>query len=236
MVDDKAPGTRGESSASAPMTVFEMIEGLPYEGEAGRGLLFRTNRGEITSIIHRAPSSELAVIWVCGARGGFGGPAGGMYARLAERFLNNSITSLRLNYRQPNVLPECVLDLLAGIAMLKGTGHQPLVLVGHSFGGAVVVAAGVASSHVQGVVCLSSQTHGAGMAGQLSPKSLLVVHGKSDSSLPYSCGVQIHGWAQEPKQLVLYEGAEHRLEECKGELESLLLEWIPTTLTSAPSG
>ncbi len=236
MVDDKAPGTRRESSASAPMTVFEMIEGLPYEGEAGRGLLFRTNRGEITSIIHRAPSSELAVIWVCGARGGFGGPAGGMYARLAERFLNNGITSLRLNYRQPNVLPECVLDLLAGIAMLKGTGHQPLVLVGHSFGGAVVVAAGVASSHVQGVVCLSSQTHGAGMAGQLSPKSLLVVHGKSDSRLPYSCSVQIHDWAQEPKQLVLYEGAEHRLEECKDELESLLLEWIPTTLTSAPSG
>lgn len=236
MVDDKAPGTRGESSASAPMTVFEMIEGLPYEGEAGRGLLFRTNRGEIPAIIHRAPSCELAVIWVCGARGGFGGPAGGMYARLAERFLNYGITSLRLNYRQPNVLPECVLDLLAGIAMLKGTGHQPLVLVGHSFGGAVVVAAGVASSHVQGVVCLSSQTHGAGMAGQLSPKSLLVVHGKSDSRLPYSCGVQIHDLAQEPKQLVLYEGAEHRLEECKDELESLLLEWIPTTLNSAPSG
>ena len=240
MADDKAPGIRRESSASAPMTVLEMIEGLPYEGEAGRGLLFRTNRGEITSIIHQpprhqAPSSELAVIWVCGARGGFGGPAGGMYARLAERFLNNGITSLRLNYRQPNVLPECVLDLLAGIAMLKGTGHRPLVLVGHSFGGAVVVAAGVASSHVQGVVCLSSQTHGAGMAGQLSPKSLLVVHGKSDSRLPYSCGVEIHDWAREPKKLVLYEGAEHRLEECKDELESLLLEWIPTTLGSAPS-
>ncbi len=236
MADDTAPDIRRESSASAPMTVFEMIEGLPYEGEAGRGLLFRTNRGEITSIIHRAPSSELAVIWVCGARGGFGGPAGGMYARLAERLLNKGITSLRLNYRQPNVLPECVLDLLAGIAMLKGTGHQPLVLVGHSFGGAVVVAAGVASSHVQGVVCLSPQTHGAGMAGQLSPKSLLVVHGKSDSRLPYSCGVQIHDWAQEPKQLVLYEGAEHRLDECKDELESLLLEWIPATLSAAPSG
>ncbi len=235
MVDDQAPGIRRESSASAPMTVLEMIEGLPYEGEAGRGLLFRTNRGEIPAIIHRAPNCELAVIWVCGARGGFGGPAGGMYARLAERFSDKGITSLRLNYRQPNVLPECVLDLLAGIAMLKGTGHQPLVLVGHSFGGAVVVAAGVASSHVQGVVCLSPQTHGAGMAGQLSPKSLLVVHGKSDSRLPYSCGVQIHDWAQEPKQLVLYEGAEHRLEECKEELESLLLEWISTTLTPAPS-
>ena len=245
MVDDFSsnvqPTANRESLASAPMTVFEMIEGLPYEGDAGRGLLFRTNRGEIPAIIHRAPrhrapSCELAIIWVGGARGGFGGPAGGMYARLAERFLNKGITSLRLSYRQPNVLPECVLDLLAGIAMLKGTGHQPLVLVGHSFGGAVVVAAGVASSHVQGVVCLSPQTHGAGMAGQLSPKALLVVHGKSDSRLPYSCGVQIHDWAQEPKKLVLYEGAEHRLEECKDELESLLLEWIPTTLTLAPSG
>ena len=245
MVDDFSsnvqPTANRESLASAPMIVFEMIEGLPYEGEAGRGLLFRTNRGEIPAIIHRAPrqrapSCELAIIWVGGARGGFGGPAGGMYARLAERFLSKGITSLRLNYRQPNVLPECVLDLLAGIAMLKGTGHQPLVLVGHSFGGAVVVAAGVASSHVQGVVCLSPQTHGAGVAGQLSPKALLVVHGKSDSRLPYTCGVQIHDWAQEPKQLVLYEGAEHRLDECKDELESLLLEWIPATLTSALSG
>ena len=236
MADDNATNVQRESPASARMTVFEMIEGLPYEGEAGRGLLFRTNRGEIPAIIHRAPGSWQAVIWVCGARGGFGGPASGMYARLAEEFLDKGITSLRLNYRQPNVLPECVLDLLAGIAMLKGTGHQPVVLVGHSFGGAVVIAAGVASSHVQGVVSLSPQTHGAGMAGQLSPKPLLVVHGKSDSRLPYSCGVQIHDWAQEPKQLVLYEGAEHRLEECKDELESLLLEWIPTTLTSVPSG
>ena len=236
MIDENSPNVERESATSVPMTVLEMIEGLPFEGETGRGLLFRTNRGEIPAIIHRAPSSELAVIWVCGARGGFGGPASGMYARLAEQFLNKGITSLRLNYRQPNVLPECVLDLLAGIAMLKGTGHQPLVLVGHSFGGAVVIAAGVASSHVRGVVSLSPQTHGAGMAGKLSPKSLLVVHGKSDSRLPYSCGVEIHDWAQEPKQLVLYEGAEHRLDECRDELESLLLDWIPATLTSALSG
>ena len=240
MVDDipsgPQPDAHRESSASVPMTVYEMVEGLPYEGEAGRGLLFRTNRGDIPAILHRAPSSELAVIWVCGARGGFGGPANGMYARLAECLQEKGISSLRLNYRQPNVLPECVLDLLAGIAMLKETGHQPVVLVGHSFGGAVVIAAGVTSSHVQGVVSLSPQTHGAGLAGQLAPKALLVVHGKSDTRLPYSCGVQIHDWAQEPKQLVLYEGTEHRLEECRDELESLLLEWIPTTLGSTPAG
>ena len=70
------------------------------------------------------------------------------------------------------------------------------------------------NAHVAGVVALAPQTYGAHLAGQLAPRPLLVVHGKADTRLPYSCGVQIYHWAQEPKQLVLYEGAEHRLDEC----------------------
>ena len=50
-----------------------------------------------------------------------------------------------------------------------------------------------------------------------------------------TCGVQIYDWAQEPKQLVLYDGAEHRLNECAAALEQLLTQWIPTTLRSAGS-
>ena len=64
------------------------------------------------------------------------------------------------------------------------------------------------------------------------PKPLLVVHGKSDTRLPYSCGVQIHDWAKEPKELVIFDGAEHRLDECGDELESLLGKWIPEKLRS----
>jgi len=93
-------------------------------------------------------------------------------------------------------------------------------------------AAGAASQHVRGVVSLSPQTYGANMAGLLSPKPLLVVHGKSDTRLPYSCGVQVHDWAKEPKELVLFDGAEHRLEECRDELDSLLSRWIPGALGS----
>jgi hypothetical protein len=153
-----------------------------------------------------------------------------MYARLAEALQSQGITSLRLDYREPGVFPECVLDLLAGIAFCKGAGYDPVVLVGHSFGGAVVIAAGAASSHVRGVVSLSPQTYGAHGAGLLSPRPLLVVHGKSDTRLPYSCALQIYQWAREPKELVLYDGAEHRLDECRVELEKLLGEWIPATL------
>jgi fermentation-respiration switch protein FrsA (DUF1100 family) len=82
---------------------------------------------------------------------------------------------------------------------------------------------------------LASQTYGARLAGQLAPRPLLVVHGKADTRLPYTCGVQIYNWAQEPKQLVLYEGAEHRLDECAEDLDQLLTQWIPATLCASVS-
>ena len=202
------------------------------DGDVGEGLKFKTNRGDFSAIFHRAPDADQAVIWVCGARGGFGGPGPGTYARMAERFTGEGITSLRLDYRNANDVFECALDLLAGVAFLKGIGHQPVVVVGHSFGGAVVIAAGANSAHIKGVVALSPQTYGAGMAGQVAPRKLLVVHGKADTRLAFSCGQQIYDMANEPKELVLYEGAEHRLEECRDDLEELLGRWIPETLAA----
>ena len=215
------------------MQIHEVLTGPPHEGDTGQGLVFRTSRGDVPAILHQAPDSQQAAIYVCGAGGGFGGPAGGVYGRLGESLREKGITGMRLNYRQPNVFPECVLDLLAGVMFLQKTGYGPVALIGHSFGGAVVVAAGAASRHVCGVAALASQTYGANMAGLLSPKRLLVVHGKNDTRLPFSCGLQIYDWAQEPKQLVLYDGAEHRLQECGAELETLLGQWVPDTLNSA---
>jgi dienelactone hydrolase len=147
----------------------------------------------------------------------------------------HQISSLRLCYRHPNVLPECALDVLAGLAALQQDGVQRVVLVGHSFGGAVVITAGAVHEHVAGVVALAPQTYGARLAGRLAPRPLLVVHGKADTRLPYTCGVQIYDWAREPKQLVLYEGAEHRLDECAAELDQLLTQWIPATLRAVVS-
>ena len=67
----------------------------------------------------------------------------------------------------------------------------------------------------------------------LSPTPLLVVHGKADTRLPFSCAVAIHDWAKDPRELVLYEGAEHRLDECRDELMDLLREWILGKLSAA---
>ena len=213
------------------INIQDLVKGPPHEGELGEGLMFSTDQGNLRGILHEAPGAHQGVVFVCGARGGFGGPGSGMYSRLAETLRSRGITSLRLDYRFPNELVDCVLDLMVGIGYFQNTGHGPVVLVGHSFGGATVIAAGASSQHVCGVVSLSPQTYGANMARFLAPRRLLVVHGKADTRLPYSCGVQIHEWARDPKELVLYEGAEHRLDECRDELETLLEQWIPSALT-----
>ncbi len=190
-------------------------------------MMLHTTRGEIETILHSdtddPPSS--AVLWVWGARGGFDGPAGGIFGNLAEE-LKGRITSLRLNYRNPALLSESVMDTLAGISFLKATGHTEIVLVGHSFGGAVVIAAASLSPLVKAVVGLSSQTAGASGAGRVAPRPLLLVQGGDDTRLPARCSEQIFEWAKEPKEIVIYPGAEHGLNECKDELYDLLRGWI----------
>ena len=159
------------------------------------------------------------MLWVWGARGGYAGPAEGIFANLAEEFISQRITSLRLNYRHPGIFEESVLDAMCGLEFLKDRGCSRVVLVGHSFGGAVVIAAATLSDKVVAVVSLSPQSYGAQGAPFVSPRPLLLVHGTNDTCLPaWRTSEMIHQWAQEPKELVMYPGTEHALQECKDEL------------------
>lgn len=200
----------------------------PPEGQTGRGMLMRTNRGDVEALVHHGTETDKAIVWVWGARGGFDGPANGLYGNLAEE-LKGQYTSLRVNYRNPSVLGESVLDTMAGISFLTGTGHNQIILVGHSFGGAVVITtASLGDERIKAVVALSSQTYGAQSAGSVSPRPLLLVHGEDDTRLPVSCSEMIYQWAAEPKELVTYPGAEHGLRECEDEVHELVRNWIVT--------
>ena len=169
------------------------------------------------------------IIWVWGARGGFAGPADGIYRDLSVE-LKGEITSVRIDYRQPNVIHECVMDTLVGVSFLTGTGHSEIALVGHSFGGAVVISAAPFSPAVKAVAALSSQTLGAREADRVSPRPLLLAHGEADTRLPSYCSEQIYSWAEEPKELALYPGAGHGLTECKDELRDMLRDWLTKSL------
>ena len=203
----------------------------PHEDQPGNGILLHTTRGDIHTIVHSNPDPEYrtskAIVFVWGARGGFDGPAGGIYARLAED-LKYVATSIRIDYRLPNVIRECVLDVMAGLSFLRATGHTEVALVGHSFGGAVVIITAPFSSMVKTVAALSPQTGGLPLwePYRLSPRPLLLAHGDADTRLPLRCSEQIYEWANEPKELVIFPGAEHGLVECQDALDALLKEWL----------
>ena len=211
----------------------------PPEGQSGQGVLLHTTRGDIHTIVQNNPDPDYrtnkAIVFVGGARGGFDGPAGGIYGRLAEE-LKYEVSSIRVDYRLPNVISECVLDAMAGLSFLSATGHTDIALVGHSFGGAVVIAAAPFSPLVKAVAALSPQTYGASNAGAVSPRPLLLAHGGADTRLPPSCSEQIYEWAHEPKEIVIYPGAGHSLAECEDELHDMLKAWLVDRLSAADSG
>jgi hypothetical protein len=213
-----------QRSDTLPLSLHEVER---YDdGNGVERLRLQTNRGVIEGRLHRAYPGDVSVLWVFGAGGGLGGPAGGAYARLAEQLRPSGVTSLELDYRNPGYLRECVQDVLLGIEYLVSQGKQRIVLVGHSFGGAVVITAGAFASHVIAVAALSSQTRGTESVRALSPRRLLLAHGTADEVLPDSCSRDIFARAGEPKELILYEGCRHGLDGCREELDRDMMKWI----------
>ena len=197
----------------------------PQEDRGGTGLEIHTNLGPIRCLYHPAPSATRAALWVSGAYGGFSG-GGGLYSILSDELIEDGISSLRLDYRHPNNLHQSILDVLAGVGFLREQGCDRVALVGHSFGGAVVIAAAPLSDVVSTVVGLASQTHGARYAHLVSPRPLLLAHGEDDERLSARCSILINEWAREPKRLILYPGTGHNLRECRDELHPVLKGWL----------
>ena len=196
------------------------------DDEGAEQLVLHPDGGAIRCRFHAAPTGDAAVLWVFGAGGGLGGPAGGVYPRLARQLLGDGIASLELDYRRPAHLADCVRDVLFGISYLRTRGRRRIVLGGHSFGGAVVITAGAMSGVVVAVAALSSQVRGTEPVDRISPRPLLVLHGTADEVLPDRCAQDIYRRAQEPKRLVLYPGCRHGLDDCRAELDRDLLSWI----------
>lgn len=200
------------------------------DGASGDGqpVTLETSGGEIVCRYHWAPGSTRAVLWVGGAGGGLDGPAGRLYPALADLLASNhQIASLRLHYRRPNDLNACVSDTLLGMEWLRQEENiERIALVGHSFGGAVVIAAGARSPAVGAVAPLSSQTYGAQDVDRLAPRPILFLHGACDTILPAACSESLYARAGQPKTIKIYPGAGHGLDECRADLIVDLGDWL----------
>ena len=173
---------------------------------------------------------ELAVIWVGGVDGGFDTPARGLYPRLAEDLTADGIASLRIRFRNPHDLEEAVYDVLCGLTFLGQRGIHHVALVGHSFGGAVMIQAAASNrGAVCAVVTLATQGFGADPVRDLHCP-ILLIHGEADEVLPPMCSIHVHRMAREPKKLVLMPGAGHCLHETAEAVCREVRDWLKAKL------
>ena len=195
-----------------------------------RHLELFTRGGLLTVLWHGPKDADAALIACGGAMGGLLGPANGLFQFLGETLGELGIATLRVSYRRPNDLDRCVEDAGAASEMAVAEGARQLVIMGHSFGGAVAInCAAHLGSLAPGVVTLSTQSAGCEIAPAIADRELLLIHGGRDELLPV--------WASEvvkeiagTGELIIYPPAGHLLLECADELRELLPGWIAKVL------
>jgi alpha/beta superfamily hydrolase len=138
---------------------------------------------------------------------------GYVYPMVAAQLATSEVLTLRLDYRRPNHVSDCLEDVRAALAFL-GAAHGRLhaVIVGWSFGGAVALRAAQAwPGIIVGAATVASQTASIGDVAAVAPAPLLLLHGTADTCLSDRCSRSIYAAARHPKELVLYDGDDHGL-------------------------
>lgn len=200
-------------------------------GEGFESVIMETSRGRVECRYYAAEHADKAVVMVGGIGGGFDTPAKGLYPRLCTDLLDSGISSLRVRFRYPTDLAEAAMDVLVGIEFLKGEGITRFGLIGHSFGGAVIVQAAHNENTVKTIVTLSTQSLGISPISNLAEGvSVLLIHGDKDETLPSGSSVYAYSLAHEPKKLTIYEGTGHGLEEVSDEVYAEVTNWIENYL------
>ena len=193
-----------------------------------------TRRGLHTVLWHEPPSGrvpEPAAIVACGgAMGGLLGPGHGLYQRLGDSWSGRGVRVLRVSYREPDNLDLCAHDLAVGVEMARDAGARRVVVMGHSFGGAVAIrAAVVMTGSIAGVVTFATQSAGCEVAGALGGRPLLLFHGDCDEILPAQSSEIVRAIAGSG-DLEIIPGDGHLLAESDDLIADRLDEWLPDVL------
>ncbi len=179
----------------------------------------QTNHGDLDAVFVPCEGKTGCVIFI-GDEG-----AEGVYRRLSEDLVASGITSLRLRPRVPGEFTDGLIDTLAACSFLKGLGGESAVIVGHSYAGAVAVRAGTLSPFACAVAALAPQRYGTQGVEEMR-KPLLLIHGSDDQVLLPLASDDVYQRAQEPKQMVIIEGAGHSFRGEGDRLYDLLSAFI----------
>jgi alpha/beta superfamily hydrolase len=193
-----------------------------------------TSRGLLSVLWHEptAPvEAQPAALVVCGgAMGGLLGPGQGLYQRLGDAWSQRGVRVLRVSYREPNNLDLCAHDLACGVEWARDAGAERVVVMGHSFGGAVAIrAAVVMTASVAGVVTFATQSAGCEVAGALGGRPLLLFHGDRDEILPADASLMVQAIAGYG-DVEMLPGDGHLLAKSDDVIAERLDDWLPEVL------
>ena len=172
-----------------------------------------------------------AVLCVGGFDGGFDGPAEGIYGDLENELPQHGIGVLLLDFRvktSPGPIDDGTFDVLAGVDWLIDQKVGQVALIGHSYGGAIVIRAAARSSDVVATCALSTQTAGIDPdeVRSLAPRPLLLVHGAADWRLPPRLSQWVYSIAGDGRELHIIEDATHSLRQGRDDVWAILIDWI----------
>lgn len=190
-----------------------------------------TQRGLHSVLWHEPADAQPAAIVACGgAMGGLLGPGHGLYQRLGDAWAERGVRFLRVGYREPNNLDLCAHDLAVGVELARDAGAERVVVMGHSFGGAVAIrTAVVMTGSVVGVVTFATQSAGCEVAGALAGRPLILFHGDRDEILPAQSSEMVRAIAGSG-DLELIPGDGHLLAKSDDLIADRLDGWLPEVL------
>jgi pimeloyl-ACP methyl ester carboxylesterase len=193
-----------------------------------------TMRGLLTVLTHEPPEGveplPAAIVACGGAMGGLLGPGHGSYQRWGATWSAQGVKVVRVGYREPNNLDLCAHDLACGVELARDAGAERVVVMGHSFGGAVAIrTAVVMPASVAGVVTFATQSAGCEVAGALAGRPLLLFHGDRDELLPPESSHMVQAIAG-GGEVVMLPGDGHLMAKSDDVLDERLDEWLPQVL------
>jgi pimeloyl-ACP methyl ester carboxylesterase len=240
VTDDQADraAAADQRRTGAPQTPLEALDVIASQdvmiADGLRHVEMYTMRGLLTLLWHEpvATAALPAALVLCGgAMGGLLGPADGLYHRLGVEWSGRGVPVLRVSYRRPNDLDACCIDVAAAVQLAVGAGGaERVVVMGHSFGGAVAVRVGVGLHEmVAGVVTFATQSAGCEVAGGLQGAPLLLFHGDRDEILPPESSEVVRMIAG-GGEVVHLPGDGHLLAKSGDVLWERLEDWLPPVL------
>ena len=162
-----------------------------------------------------------------------GGNTGPAAAQIARSFNELSVAVLSLDFARPphadskpanSTFSLGADDLASAAAQLRSTLAAPSILIGHSLGGAAVLAIADQVPEARAVVTLATpadpaQAAGLGQIGgqaqrqRIAPlhRALLVIHSPDDEVVSFDNAGVIFEAARHPKSFISLDGADHRL-------------------------